>query len=54
MSVSKEDSEIKIDPKYDIIVRPIIANKEVTVDNPFNSENVTTTQNVNSNDDLPF
>ena len=69
MSVSKEDSEIKIDPKYDIIVRPIIANKETVVNNPFSSENVTTTQtsenpfksenvtttqNVNPSDDLPF
>lgn len=69
MSVSKEDSEIKIDPKYDIIVRPIVANKETVVNNPFSpenitttqtsenpfkSENVTTTQNVNPSDDLPF
>lgn len=69
MSVSKEDSEIKIDPKYDIIVRPIVANKETVVNNPFSpenvtttqtsenpfkSENVTTTQNVNPSNDLPF
>lgn len=69
MSVSKEESEIKIDPKYDIIVRPIVANKETVVNNPFSPENVTTTQtsenpfkpenvtttqNINTDNDLPF
>lgn len=53
MSITKENSEITIDSKYDLVTRPVIANKETTVENPFS--NPTTTQEVNiNNDDLPF
>lgn len=52
MTVSKENSEIVIDPKYDIIVRPIVADKETTVET---LPNTTNTQNTEVNDnDLPF
>lgn len=56
MTISKENSQITIDPKYDTIVRPIIANKETVVENPFAvNDNVSTTQSINqNNDDLPF
>lgn len=56
MTVSKEDSQIVIDPKYDVITRPIISNKEVVVENPFVDKNTSTTQDVftQNDDDLPF
>lgn len=54
MSIPKEESQIVIDPKYDVIIRPVVANKEITVENPFSSENTTQTNVVNTNDDLPF
>lgn len=52
MTITKENSEIKI-YSNDVIVRPVIANKEVTVENPFKPENTTTTSET-KNDDLPF
>lgn len=52
MTIAKENSEIKIYPN-DIIVRPVIANKETTVENPFKPENTTVTSEVENND-LPF
>lgn len=54
MSVTKEESKITIDPKYDIITRPVVANKEVTVENPFEQQNTSTTTTNNTSDDLPF
>lgn len=54
MTISKEDSKIVIDPKYDNITRPIVANKEVTVENPFKNEATSSSSPVNTNDDLPF
>lgn len=54
MLIPKEESKIVIDPKYDNITRPIVANKEVTVENPFKNEAMSSSSPVNTNDDLPF
>lgn len=50
MSVSKEDSKIEIKPE-DLITRPILPDKEIKNENPFDSDVTTTTV---SESDLPF
>lgn len=47
--MSVTESEITIDPKYDLVVRPVKADVEKTEENPFSSNNTT-----ESDDDLPF
>lgn len=63
MSVPKEESKIEIDPKYDMITKPIVADTEVTVTTPFtnavsSTEPVTfstsTTTDATADSDLPF
>lgn len=57
MSIPKEESAIKIGPK-DIIVRPIVADKETSDTNPFKTDDtvntIDTPKSSTEKDDLPF